>query len=65
MNEEDFLNEMKEQEEDMDFFYDDVPESPIELDYITHEQCSKSVYRIVSFRISDSKGFGGTHVGCV
>lgn len=37
MNEEDFLNEMKEQEEDMDFFYDDVPESPIELDYITHE----------------------------
>ena len=37
MNEEDFLNEMKEQEEDMDFFYDDVLESPIELDYITHE----------------------------
>ena len=37
MNEEDFKREMKEQQEEIDFWSDDMPESPIEIDYCTHE----------------------------
>ena len=37
MNEEDFLREMKEQQDELEFWYDDVPESPIEIDYVNHE----------------------------
>ena len=28
---------MKEQQDELEFWYDDVPESPIEIDYVTHE----------------------------
>ncbi len=37
MNEEDFKREMKEQQDELEFWYDDVPESPIEIDYVNHE----------------------------
>ena len=37
MNEEDFKREMKEQQDELEFWYDDVPESPIEIDFVNHE----------------------------
>ena len=37
MNEEDFKREMKEQQDELEFWYDDVPESPIEIDYVTQD----------------------------
>ena len=37
MNEEDFKREMKEQQDELEFWYDDVPESPIEVDFVTQE----------------------------
>ena len=37
MNEEDFKREMKEQQDEIEFWYDDVPESPIEIDYVTQD----------------------------
>ena len=37
MNEEDFIREMKEQQDEIEFWYDDVPESPIEVDYVTQD----------------------------
>ena len=37
MNEEDFKREMKEQQDELEFWYDDVPETPIEVDYVTQD----------------------------
>ena len=37
MNEEDFQREMKEQQDELDFWYDDMQECPIEIDYVNHE----------------------------
>ena len=37
MNEEDFKREMKEQQDELEFWYDDVPESPIEIDYVNQD----------------------------
>ena len=37
MNEEDFLREMKEQQDELDFLFFDVPEMPMEVDYVNHE----------------------------
>ena len=37
MNEEDFKREMKEQQDELEFWYDDVPEMPMEVDYVNHE----------------------------
>lgn len=37
MNEEDFIREMKEQQDEIDFWYDDMQECPIEIDYVNHE----------------------------
>ena len=37
MNEEDFQREMKEQQDELDFWYDDMQECPIDIDYVNHE----------------------------